>query len=688
MNKIALKEGNYIAFDVETTGLDTQKDEIIQIGIVQFDHNFEIKKKFSSLVKPQKRTPKELVQYLTQIKPQDLHQAPPFDHIKEHILEFFEPAPTLIWHNIGFDIQMLKKYIPDLPVKNSIDTFPLVKNIFHFLPSYSLEVIWILLDFDQQAHDALSDSLVSLKVFQYFLKHLNRLIQKYPFLIPILYKTKAPWQEVLILPPLPSYKNLSLPHLKKTIKSSKRLIWKNFFNTHSQVKAFNISKANINYLLPELIKWEDKIVLAFATHSKQKVAQTVLSHQWLPFKILGYENITFNNEKIKKLLNQKELKDFETLFIIKYMSQYLQQQWMIDINSSNDFKILQFLKNENSSSKNMQKWIYLTTHTRLFEYISELTEQDFKILIFDEDLLFGNFLRSKKQTLDLYKILQKLETLEYIADKNEDKKLLKLINDINKKLTIFMGVFFSEASQLFSQYKTTSLEMNFLSGDVNFYKTSKALENLQDLLQENLQIKILKEIYETLKDFFESPVIIYQKTFGKEFYYTLEKANQFVDYQSFKQLISSPNIFLFWYNDKSKEIITPKPKITIKPLKENIIKDLKKLETHGLIYIISPKKEISQKLFESFFEQWIEKIIVENITGGRGKNLILIKENKTESQIVIWGFEFLFNLFGEKIIPQNIYHIWASGPNFDSLIKDIYFYYPKDEKSTSNTNEN
>ena len=50
MNKIALKEGNYIAFDVETTGLDTQKDEIIQIGIVQFDHNFEIKKKFSSLV--------------------------------------------------------------------------------------------------------------------------------------------------------------------------------------------------------------------------------------------------------------------------------------------------------------------------------------------------------------------------------------------------------------------------------------------------------------------------------------------------------------------------------------------------------------------------------------------------------------------------------------------------------------
>ncbi len=688
MDKIVLKQGNYVAFDVETTGLDTQKDEIIQIGIIQFDHNFEIKKKFSSLVKPQKRAPKEIVQYLTQIRPQDLEQAPKFDQIKDQIVEFFEPAPTVVGHNIGFDIEMLKRYIPELPIKNQIDTFPLVKNIFHFLPSYSLEVIWILLDFDQQAHDALSDSLVSLRVFKHFLEHLNKLVQKYPFLIPILHKTKASWQEVLILPPSPSYKNLSLPHLKKNVKTSKRLIGENFFKTYEQIKTFNISKANINYLLPELIKGEDKIVLAFATHSKQKVAQTVLSHQWIPFKILGYENIKFNNEKIKKLLNQKELEDFESLFIIKYMSQYSQQQWIIDINSSHDFKILQFLKNGDLLDKSIQKGIYITTHTKLFEYIPELTNQNFKILIFDEDLLFSNFLRSKKQSLDLYKILHKLETLEYVAQKEEDQNQLKLINDIIKKFTIFMGVFFAEASQLFAQYKAISLEMNFLLGDVNFYKTTKALEHLQELLKQNSHIEIFKEIHLSLKDFFENPVVVYQKTFGKDFYYTLEKANQFVDYHFFRQTLSHSNIFLFGYDPKGKKILTPQPSLQLTPLKS--------IDTHNLkiplwkfVYIISPKKDISQKLFENLFAQGISPLIVENITWGRGKNLILIKESLNKPLIVIWGFEFLFNLFWEKITPQHIYHIWASGPNFESLVKDISFYYPKkNEEETANVNEN
>ena len=96
MEQISLREGNYIAFDLETTGLDTQKDEIIQIGIAQFDHNFNITNKFVSLVRPQHKQLNQLIKFLTNINPQELEQAPRFDQIKPQIQKFFEPAPVVI----------------------------------------------------------------------------------------------------------------------------------------------------------------------------------------------------------------------------------------------------------------------------------------------------------------------------------------------------------------------------------------------------------------------------------------------------------------------------------------------------------------------------------------------------------------------------------------------------------------
>ena len=57
----------YLAFDFETTGLDTTKDEAIQIGIVQFDHEFNVVDTYSSLIKPDKdiKELKSIVSHLT-----------------------------------------------------------------------------------------------------------------------------------------------------------------------------------------------------------------------------------------------------------------------------------------------------------------------------------------------------------------------------------------------------------------------------------------------------------------------------------------------------------------------------------------------------------------------------------------------------------------------------------------------
>ena len=79
---------SYIAFDFETTGLDTQKDEPIQIGIVQFDHNFNVIKTFQSLIKPTKpiKELKEIVRFLTGFDLQKLESAPSIQEILPQIL--------------------------------------------------------------------------------------------------------------------------------------------------------------------------------------------------------------------------------------------------------------------------------------------------------------------------------------------------------------------------------------------------------------------------------------------------------------------------------------------------------------------------------------------------------------------------------------------------------------------------
>jgi DNA polymerase III epsilon subunit-like protein len=43
----------YVSLDFETTGLDTQKDHIIQVGVLCFDHTGNIVDEFVSLVKPE-----------------------------------------------------------------------------------------------------------------------------------------------------------------------------------------------------------------------------------------------------------------------------------------------------------------------------------------------------------------------------------------------------------------------------------------------------------------------------------------------------------------------------------------------------------------------------------------------------------------------------------------------------------
>ena len=101
----------FTAIDLETTGLDSAKERIIEIGAVRFVDGVE-KDKFQRLVYPQKHLPEEIVR-LTGITDTDLKNAPYAEEALPEFLEFIGDDP-LVAQNAPFDIGFLRNELSRL----------------------------------------------------------------------------------------------------------------------------------------------------------------------------------------------------------------------------------------------------------------------------------------------------------------------------------------------------------------------------------------------------------------------------------------------------------------------------------------------------------------------------------------------------------------------------------------------
>ena len=89
----------------------------------------------------------------------------------------------------------------------------------------------------------------------------------------------------------------------------------------------------------------------------------------------------------------------------------------------------------------------------------------------------------------------------------------------------------------------------------------------------------------------------------------------------------------------------------------------------------SPKKEESKKIFEDLCKNSIQNkttILVENITGGVGKNIF--KAKQTKNKIIIWWFNFILFLYINKISLDDIIMFNAKWPREQSILDDIKRY--------------
>lgn len=102
---------NYVVIDIETSGINPDKDEIIRLSALKIVSG-ETADEFSSFVKPRKPLSAE-VERLTGITNKSLEEKRPIKVVMPDFLEFIGGS-TLVAHNIGFDMRFINAALKDM----------------------------------------------------------------------------------------------------------------------------------------------------------------------------------------------------------------------------------------------------------------------------------------------------------------------------------------------------------------------------------------------------------------------------------------------------------------------------------------------------------------------------------------------------------------------------------------------
>ena len=162
----------YVALDIETTGLDSDHDAIIEIGAVKF-RGRESLDTFQTLVNPYREIP-PFIRQLTGITQKGVDAAAPFAAVAGELSEFLGQLPV-VGHNVSFDLKFLAKH--GLRLDNeAYDTWDLASVLLPYSMNYSLAGLAKELGPEHdRPHRALSDAQATHQVFVSLLERAGRL---------------------------------------------------------------------------------------------------------------------------------------------------------------------------------------------------------------------------------------------------------------------------------------------------------------------------------------------------------------------------------------------------------------------------------------------------------------------------------------------------------------------------------
>ena len=315
---ISLEDASFVVYDLETTGLSSNYNEIIEISAVRIRHGILLDE-FSTFVKPRKPIPKFITNF-TQISNDDVRNAKSIEEVLPEFLSFIGSS-ILVAHNARFDNSMLYAnlkniglYSKDFP---TIDTLQLARNFYSDkVKRFNLKALSKFFDVDLvQHHRAIYDTRATAGIFLRMLNELKeRKITTYNSINKNIsddaYQTIIPYHLTLL-----AKNRKGIVNLNKIVSDSSTIhfhkeprILEDFLKNHREglligsgcqngevfITAFNGSEEK----LKEVINFYDYIEVQPPKHYRYLFSET--------FKVFDEDEETENNSLLEE---QKELEE-------------------------------------------------------------------------------------------------------------------------------------------------------------------------------------------------------------------------------------------------------------------------------------------------------------------------------------------------------------------------------------------
>jgi len=166
---------DYVVVDIETTGLSSEHNEIIEIGAIRVVGGKIIDKR-NALIKPNRKIPLYITQ-LTGISNEMVATAPPIKDVLPKFLEFISDS-VVVGHNVHFDINflydnLLRHHGTHLQ-NNFIDTMRLSRHLFKDFENHQLGTLVAKFGITTTAkHRALPDCQVTHECYEYMKNYMS-----------------------------------------------------------------------------------------------------------------------------------------------------------------------------------------------------------------------------------------------------------------------------------------------------------------------------------------------------------------------------------------------------------------------------------------------------------------------------------------------------------------------------------
>lgn len=158
-------EETFVVFDVETTGLDYETDEILEIGAIKIK-NGEIVSKWETLIRPKSPIPLAATK-INNITDEMVKNSPTIDIAIRDFYKFSKNS-KMLGCNVSFDQKFIQKAAKNIGIffdNEFIDVMTLARSKLR-LTRYKLTNVAKRLDIPlNDAHRALADSLATAKIF-------------------------------------------------------------------------------------------------------------------------------------------------------------------------------------------------------------------------------------------------------------------------------------------------------------------------------------------------------------------------------------------------------------------------------------------------------------------------------------------------------------------------------------------